>query len=91
MPAPLNDLTGQRFGRLTVLERGEDYIAPPNFTTGIRGRSPRWVCQCDCGNRVSVIAQSLTIGRTKSCGCLRIEKLRERRRRNHEGTNVNLT
>lgn len=61
------DLTGQRFGRLTVLEP----------VTG-RGRT-KWRCRCDCG-RTTVVgsAHHLTSGNTKSCGCLHDDKARER-------------
>lgn len=38
------DLTGQRFGRLTVIERAEDRISPSGK------RVVRWKCKCDCGN-----------------------------------------
>ena len=58
------DLTGQRFGELTVLRRGAD---------GKR-RQTRWVCRCDCGEETSVYATNLTRGRTQSCGCTRIVK-----------------
>lgn len=56
------DITGQRFGRLTVIERvGRDST----------GRA-RWKCQCDCGNITNVSSRGLT-GGTKSCGCLQRE------------------
>lgn len=67
------DLTGMRFGRLTVLQRcseEDDYVSP---NTG--RRIHRWLCKCDCGELTKVIAEQLTRGRTKSCGCLRQEKL----------------
>lgn len=54
------DLTGQKYGRLTVLERAEN----------INGRVA-WKCKCDCGNEINVMAKSLRNGNTKSCGCLR--------------------
>ena len=60
------DLTGQRFGRLTVLSRAEDYVSP-------KGKHViRWLCRCDCGAITSVAGQNLTKknGSTKSCGCL---------------------
>jgi hypothetical protein len=57
------DLTGQRFGRLTVLHR-----APANDS---RGRS-RWRCRCDCGDETIVRCDHLA-GKhgpsTVSCGC----------------------
>jgi hypothetical protein len=56
----LINLVGQRFGRLTVIERVEN--SP-------RGE-PMWMCICDCGNRRIVYGQNLRAGRVKSCGCL---------------------
>lgn len=54
------DLTGQRFGRLIVLGRdGKN-----------EHRAIKWKCQCDCGNQISTLSQSLLSGHTKSCGCL---------------------
>lgn len=61
----LDDLTGKRFGKLTVLERVDDYISP---NTG--KRYVRWKCRCDCGNETEVFANSLRTGKTASCGCL---------------------
>ena len=54
------DLTGQRFGKLVVLE-----------DTGKRdsGRCVIWKCQCDCGNICEISSHSLK-GGTQSCGCL---------------------
>lgn len=66
MPA-LIDLTGRRFGRLTVTGRGLDKISPSRATT-------TWKCQCDCGKMVEVRSRSLISGKTKSCGCLMVEK-----------------
>lgn len=60
------DLTGQRFGRLTVLERAE------NCTNGPKPRT-RWRCRCDCGKEVVVLVGSLRSGSTQSCGCLHRE------------------
>lgn len=60
----LIDMTGKRFGRLTVLR------LDPNQS----GSEARWICRCDCGSEVSISGNHLRKGRTKSCGCLRIEK-----------------
>lgn len=62
-----NDLSGKRFGRLVVIK-----------DTGKRNKSKKilWLCKCNCGNIVEVVAQSLTSGDTKSCGCLKAEKIR---------------
>lgn len=58
------DLTGQTFGRLTVLYRAEDKV----LSNG--QRKVMWHCICSCGNEVDVQAYNLTAGHTKSCGCL---------------------
>lgn len=63
----LIDLTGQKFGRLTVLCRGDDYIKPSGK------RDPRWRCVCECGNIVEVIGYNLKRGKSTSCGCYRNE------------------
>lgn len=56
------DLTGQRFGRLTVVKKA------PN----IEGRTA-WECLCDCGNTCVSRTQYLIQGTKKSCGCLKHE------------------
>lgn len=58
------NLTGRRFGRLTVLR-----LDPRDIGRGQR----RWVVRCDCGNEPAVAAKALVSGTTRSCGCLRIE------------------
>lgn len=63
------DLTGQRFGKLMVVSREDDYIKP-NGTKIIQ-----WKCVCDCGNEVVVRGEYLRSGDTKSCGCLTSENL----------------
>ena len=55
------DMTGRRYGRLTVVRPAEH----------IPGKQARWECLCDCGNTVSVDGYSLRRGMTSSCGCLR--------------------
>lgn len=59
-----NDLTGQQFGLLTVIGVGDYYVSPSGK------RRMRWLCQCECGNTVSVQPGSLIYDRAKSCGCL---------------------
>lgn len=59
----LIDLTGQRFGKLTVLSRAEDYISP-------KGRHVvRWLCKCDCGKIKKIHGTALRQGLSMSCGC----------------------
>ena len=57
------DLTGQKFGRLTVLERD---------TT--RKGGVYWFCRCECGNVKCVRSNHLRSGYVKSCGCYQKEK-----------------
>lgn len=59
------DLTGQRFGRLTAIER---------VGSNKRGQS-LWSCKCDCGSVVVVVGTELNCGHVKSCGCIRHDKL----------------
>jgi hypothetical protein len=59
------DLTGQVFGRLTVLGRADH-------------PRRRWLCQCSCGNQS--IIRAYNRGRIQSCGCLRKENGKNWRR-----------
>lgn len=52
-----NNLTGQRFGSLTVIADAGNY--------GIS----KWICKCDCGNEKTVYGTNLLTGQTRSCGC----------------------
>lgn len=63
----VEDLTGMRFGRLTVIRRVEDVYLKNG------GKRAQWECQCDCGNHVIKRSQGLKSGKSKSCGCLRDE------------------
>lgn len=58
MPKKRQNLSGQRFGKLTAEKECR-----------INGRT-FWVCVCDCGNTTTVRADCLLSGNTKSCGCL---------------------
>lgn len=55
----LKDLTGQHFGRLTVVERAENI-----------GKKTAWLCLCECGKTVIVSGSNLHDGQVRSCGCL---------------------
>lgn len=61
------DLTGARFGRLTVIEKAG--VA----RQGQRGSRSLWLCRCDCGKEKIIVRNSLVTGNTKSCGCLEAE------------------
>lgn len=56
------DLTGQKFGRLTVIKKLDDKDGWTQF-----------LCKCDCGNEKIANGSSLKYGMTKSCGCLHRE------------------
>lgn len=57
------DLTGQRFGRLTVIRRVQN----------LRKGATRWECLCDCGGKCITYTSNLRRGNARSCGCLHIE------------------
>lgn len=62
------DLTGQRFGRLVVVEEiGVD-----------KYKNISWLCECDCGNFKEISSPDLRSGKTQSCGCLRNEIVKKR-------------
>lgn len=61
----LIDLTGQHFGRLTVIEKDANRITKSGSY---------WICQCECGNKKSIKSSSLRRGEIQSCGCLRNER-----------------
>lgn len=54
------DLTGKRFGRLTVVKLGKIKNKKKTY----------WICKCDCGNFSEVYSCKLKTGHTRSCGCL---------------------
>ena len=58
----LIDLIGQKFGRLTVIERAEN---------DLYGKV-RWLCRCDCGNIVIRHGHTLRKNRESDCGCGRL-------------------
>ena len=60
------DLTGQKFGRLTAVEKcGKDSS----------GKNSLWLCTCDCGGTTRATTTHLRNGHTQSCGCLGHERL----------------
>lgn len=62
----LIDITGQRFGRLIVIERDRTK------------KATYWNCLCECGNKISVMGKYLRNGKTTSCGCYHKEMLSQR-------------
>jgi hypothetical protein len=63
----MRDLTGEKFGRLTVA-----------WPTGIRGSIILWLSFCECGGRAISAGADLVRGRAKSCGCLSRDLARKR-------------
>lgn len=61
------DLTGRRFGKLTVIKKGKG-----RMTKGGQ-RKTTWICKCDCGNDSEVDGEKLRRGHTLSCGCKKKE------------------
>ena len=83
--AKMQDLTGQRFGKLTVL----------GIENQKSGSHPLWKCQCDCGNIVEVSSKRLRNGINMSCGCYQKERQKYSMNKLHkkqfiENTNIDL-
>lgn len=75
MPAHnLINLAGQKFGRLTVLQRSSTQFG-----------STLWLCQCECGIPTLVRSYDLRRGHIRSCGCLRVATWRQIRARQLQG------
>lgn len=58
------DLTGQRFGLLTVIS-----VLEP-----VHGSGFKWACLCDCENTTAVASSNLMNGNQTSCGCMKNAK-----------------
>ncbi len=76
--ARIIDLTGQKFGRLTVIKRIEN-----------KGKYTNWLCKCDCGNQTEATSHILRKGEKKSCGCLHREFIINKNKV-HEKSNTRL-
>jgi hypothetical protein len=61
IPPIVEDLVGQRFGRLLVIARAENKVFPSGRTM------PQWLVRCDCGREKIVLGLSLRCGATRSC------------------------
>lgn len=68
----IKDLTGLKFGRLTVIKRLENFRQENGRTR------TRWLCKCDCGNDYIADGDHIKYGNVVSCGCLKNEKSAER-------------
>lgn len=77
----VTDMTGQRFGRLTVV--GPDGAHKP-------GQKAMWICKCDCGNETSVQGKMLRNGAVSSCGCLQRETRSQNAEKARDFHNINV-
>lgn len=68
IPARVKDLTGQVFGRLTVLR----------YAGNNKQHSAMWECVCECGSHLTVWGCDMRRGQSLSCGCLKADLARER-------------
>lgn len=79
-PKNFEDLTGMKFGRLTVIERD----LQRDLSLNERGKKGvHWLCKCDCGNPKlsSVVTYQLKSGHTQSCGCYASEQIAKRNKK----------
>lgn len=73
------DLTGNKYGRLTVLKLAVDE----------RGKKKKWLCKCDCGNKVIVSGSNLRSGHSSQCKQCALAELAEKKIK-HGGTKTKL-
>ena len=79
MSRKLIDLTGQRFGRWTVLHRTGnygDYMLDGHT-------APDWLCRCDCGTESVVTGNNLRMGKSTACVRCRSEAVSRAKRKRH--------
>lgn len=82
----IKDLTGQKFGKLTVLEKTDKRQD---------GGSVVWKCKCDCGNICEISSKRLRNNINISCGCYQKERQKYsmsnlQKRQQINGTNIDL-
>lgn len=82
-PLIMEDLTGRKFGRLTVIKRDYDKDLKEKEKKGTRRGNVHWLCKCDCGNPIlsSVTGYKLKSGQTQSCGCYASEQIAKRNKK----------
>lgn len=67
------DLTGQIFGKLTVIKEDGVILWGARKATNVA-----WECACECGVTVRIATASLSTGNTRSCGCVAATKASNR-------------
>ncbi len=81
-----NDLTGKRFGKLSVIAETDNRADSGSIV---------WQCKCDCGNIVEISSKRLVNGLAVSCGCYQKEKQKQSMKKLHnrqfkDNTNIDL-
>lgn len=79
MARPCLELSGVQVGYLKVLEKDSDKT---------NGRENKWICVCECGNKISVSASRLNKGRIKSCGCHKGDNFRKHNQKHSRLHNI---
>ena len=74
------NLIGERFGRLVVIDRADDYVCKDGK------HEVQWLCQCDCGNTCIVRGYALRRGTSTSCGCYiyEIKTIKQRKQNKYD-------
>lgn len=75
----IKDLTGMQFDRLLVLGLNDQV-----HVSKCGAKATLWDCQCSCGEQCVVKGEDLKQGKTKSCGCLYMEKNKNVTRERYE-------
>src|ERR1700685_3578945 len=65
------DLTGQKFGRLIVIERRGSKEKPSGQKVHL------WLCKCDCGNEKIIPGYAIRWAQSQSCGCYNLENVKQ--------------
>ena len=82
------DMSGWEFPHLTVLQKYMSQKRPDGHGTHIF-----WLCRCECGTEFAARGDNIRYGKTQSCGCYRLQRLKEmhaeRRRKKQEGEDTN--
>lgn len=76
----MNDFIGKKFGRLTVVE----YVGKD------KNKKSMFLCECDCGKSKVVKRNNLVTGTTKSCGCIKVELLKNKSKKYSKNTHEKL-
>ena len=74
LPFGVKDLTNDVFGRLRVVRFSHLHKKPCGSVVSY------WLCLCECGRKVKVCRGDLKHGGTRSCGCLRLDLARQRKK-----------